>query len=234
LFFAWTKLRFEGRTLDTWNQKKQQARFAPGAIRQTFSGPAAAGFVADLDLYDSTAPDGEKRMLTETWRVTVYGGAADHFLIDLELTQQPEASARLQVRKYHYGGMAIRGSDLWRSQHADAEFGFLTSEGRSRQDGNHTRPHWVDMHGKLNQRLTGVTIFSHPDNFRSPQPVRLHPKEPYFCFAPMVLGDFGFPEKKPYRLAYRIMVHQGKPDTERIERIWHHYQSPPTVRDLKP
>ena len=37
------------------------------------------------------------------------------------------------------------------------------------------------MSGTIDGQEVGITILGHPDNFRAPQPMRLHPTEPFFC-----------------------------------------------------
>src|SRR5262249_33736055 len=150
-------------------------------------------FTALLRHVDLTAPAGGKAVLNERWHVTAYG-YIDSFLIDLVSAQTCTADSPLTVGPYHYGGLAVRGHRGWLDP---GESNFLTSDGKTRQDGNHTRPNWVELHGKIADKVAGVAILCHPDNFRAPQPVRLHPEKPYFCFAPMVLGEFQIEPKKP-------------------------------------
>ncbi|KKL11890.1 hypothetical protein LCGC14_2541270, partial [marine sediment metagenome] len=107
---------------------------------------------------------------------------------------------------------------------------YLTREGKTKRDGNHTRPGWVDMYGPLDGKMTGVTILDHPGNFRFPQPVRLHPSMPYFCFTPAVLGSFTIEPGKSYVSRYRFCVHEEKLDRKVTERLWHDYAHPAKVR----
>ena len=99
----------------------------------------------------------------------------------------------------------------------------LTNEGKSRKQGNHTRPNWVILHGEIDGATCGIAAMSHPENFRGPQPVRLHPNKPYFCFAPMVLGDFQIQPGKPYVSRYRFVSFDGKPDDSALENLWKLY-----------
>ena len=73
-------------------------------------------------------------------------------------------------------------------------------------------------------------MMGHPDNFRFPQSVRLHPKKPYFCFAPMVEGQFAIEPGKEYVSRYRYSIHTGHPDARAANRLWHDYAQPPRVR----
>jgi hypothetical protein len=103
----------------------------------------------------------------------------------------------------------------------------LTSAGLGRDNGNHTRPEWVDLSGPVESGWAGITAFGHPQNFRFPQPVRLHPTMPYFCFAPLVLGDFRLENRKPYRSQFRFVVHDREISVESVNRLWQDYAFPP-------
>ena len=70
----------------------------------------------------------------------------------------------------------------------------------------------------------------HPGNFRAPQPVRLHPHKPYFCFAPMQLGDFEITLGRNFASRYRFYAHSGPVNAEESERLWQDYAEPPKVR----
>ena len=99
----------------------------------------------------------------------------------------------------------------------------VTSEGKQRVKGNHSRPNWVALAGEIDGATCGIAAMSHPDNFRAPQPVRLHPNKPYFCFAPMVLGDFQIEAGKPYVSRFRFVAFDGKPDTAELNQLWEQY-----------
>jgi hypothetical protein len=86
------------------------------------------------------------------------------------------------------------------------------------------------MHGKIDGHFSGVTVMDHPDNFRFPQPVRLHPDKPYFCFAPMVLGPLSIAPGREYVSRYRYCVHTGRPDQVLAERLWRDFAHPPKAR----
>ncbi len=225
VMFAWTNTTFEGRKLDFWNQKARTAKVEHVAVNEIFDGPVCAGFQATLKHSDLTAPEGTKPVLDETWSVRVYNHS-DGFLFDLQSEQRAAGESPLVVNQYHYGGMAIRGRREWLKPPVGD---FLTSEGKTRAEGNHSRPHWVTLHGTLDGKPYGVTIFSDPRNFRAPQPVRLHPSKPYFVFAPLVLGEFQITQAEPYVSRYRYFVEQGKPNPQRFGQLWQDIADPPQV-----
>jgi hypothetical protein len=126
--------------------------------------------------------------------------------------------------------MAFRGNSEWLGQ---AESNFLTSEGNSRTDGNHTRPHWVDVHGMVQGQPCGVAVLQHPSNPRFPAPVRLHPQKPYFVFAPVVLGRMTIEPDQPLISRFRYVVHDGSPDPAALDAAWADYAEPPEVRIIE-
>ncbi len=125
---------------------------------------------------------------------------------------------------------------------------FLTNEGKRRHDGNHTPARWVSIYGQYAAQATaqaaaqaaaqatageqaseaaapvaGIAVLSHPSNFRAPQPVRLHPDKPYFCFAPMVQGQYEITPAKPLRSRYRFIIHDNPPDAQQLDRQYDVY-----------
>jgi hypothetical protein len=226
IMFAWVDTVFEGRTVDFWNSKKQQGEIRHVDLAETQSGPVFGSFTARLDHLDLTAPGGPKVALHETWIVRVYR-AGDGFLFDLHSTQTCAGSSPLAINKFDYGGLAVRGAREW---FGPGKCEFLTSEGKTLADGNHTRARWCEISGRCGDHQSGITVFCHPDNFCFPQPLRLHPSKPYFCWAPMVLGPFAIEPGKPYVSAYRYYVHQGKLDAALAGRLWNDFVDPPQVR----
>jgi hypothetical protein len=232
MFFAWVNASFEGRKVDFWNQKKRQGDVRHVRIECATGGPVFAQFSAVLLHEDFTAADGPKPVLQETWTIRVYN-ASEYFLFDLESTQKCVADSPLKVLEYHYGGMGLRGNRTWRlhdSRAGDAASDFLTSEQMTRANGNHSRPVWNSLFGRIDGRFSTITAMGSKDNFRFPQPVRLHPTMPYFCFAPMVLGEFEIQPGQSYTSKYRFCIRSGKPDPRLYDRLWHDYAEPPNVK----
>ena len=225
IMFPWTNTTFEGRPVDFWNQRLRQGKVEHVRFEAMGGGPVVGFFNARLRHVDLTAPAEPKTALDETWDVRVYN-FSDHFLFDITSTQTCACDSPLVIKQYYYGGMAIRGHRAWLQLDKSD---FLTSQGNTRKNGNHTRPRWCDIHGPVEERTTGVAVMAHPGNFRFPQVVRLHPKHPYFCFAPMVLGPFTIEPGKPYVSRYRYYVHDGKLDPNVADRLWQDFAHPPEV-----
>jgi hypothetical protein len=224
VMFAYEKATFEGRAVNFWEPANGSVEHE--AIRSTVSGPVFAEFEPVLRHMVNDAPGGPRQALRETWRVRVYN-ITDFYLFDIESVQEAATDSPLVIEKNSYGGLAIRCHRNWFDP-KNSEY--LTSEGGTRKDGNQTRPQWVDLHGWIDGRISGVTILDHPGNLQFPQPVRLHPEKPYFCFAPMALGPFRIEPGRTLTSRYRFYIHTGKPDARKIEAVWHDYSEPPQVR----
>jgi len=224
VMFPWTKTTFEGKPTEFWNQKLLLGTVEHAALQAVGGGNVFAHFTATLRHVALKAAGGAKTALTETWSVRVYRTAGG-FLFDLDSTQRCATDSPLNIAKYHYGGLAVRCRREW-----IGTGGFLTSERKTRANGNHSRPRWCDVYGTIDGQPTGITVFCHPGNFRFPQPVRLHPSKPYFCFSPMVLGAFRIEPSRPYVSRYRFYVHDGKVDAARANALWNDYAHPAKVR----
>lgn len=232
VWFAWVDTRFENRQVNFWEQGPADGpgggtgRVENYGVERKSGGTVCGHLRAILHHTDLTAPGGPRLVLKEIWDVRVYN-LRDSFLFDFTSTQICAGTSPLLIAKYHYGGMAIRGNRNWFDV-KNSEY--LTSEGKTRKDGNLTRPRWVDMYGQIEGKVSGIAILDHPENLRFPQPVRLHPAKPYFCFTPEALGAFSIQPGTPYVSKYRFCVHVGPPDVAALDRIWNDFAYPAQAR----
>ena len=218
LFMAWTSGSYAGRKIDFWNQKKEEGRVAHKRVVATDDRADQVSFTVELSHTDQRG--GGKEILSEIWKVTVFPTPDDHYKFDIESRQSLVAEKPLQIKKHRYGGMALHGPGEWLGAEA---CDFLTSEGKARIEGNHTRPDWVAMSGEIDGEPASVAVFGSPRNFRSPQSVRIHPDKPYFCFAPMVDGDFSIDGNQAYVSRYRYLVADKAADRSWIDPEWEAY-----------
>jgi len=229
IWFSWTKTEFEGRQPDFWNMGEGKGKVEFVAVDKTWSGLVHGGFQSRHRFVDLTAAE-PKVALNETWQVTLYNvgrSANRYWMVDLVSTQHCATASPLKLPKYHYGGLGFRGNWTWNGK--DKTF-FLTSEGETdRVKGNETRGRWCHISGDVDGARVGIAILCHPDNFRAPQPMRLHPAEPFFCYAPSQLDDREISPGKPYVSRYRLIVADGPPDKAELERLWNDYAHPPTI-----
>ena len=227
LFFAWVKSNFKGRKVDFWNQAKGLGRVEFREVISLMREEQKVGFEVK---HAFMAKDGEQWLdvLHEHWTVIVHQTPSEYFLFDITSVQECVSENPLSLAEYHYGGMAFRGNQQWLKQKEDdnlqsGDLQFLTSEGLDRWKGNHTRPNWVAMTGAIDGQEVSAAVFCHSKNFRAPQPVRLHPNKPYFCFAPMVQGPFRIEPGEPFVSRYRYLVTSKAADVDEIQQHWIRY-----------
>lgn len=226
IWFAWTKTQFEGGHPDFWNVGDGTGRVDFEAIDESWSGPVHAGFKSRQQYVALTGP-APRTALHEEWDVRLYNVGQNekrYFLFDIVATQQCASSSSLTLEEYRYGGMGFRGHRDWKDK---SKVFFLTSEGKTRLDGNATRGRWCSIWGPVDGQLAGIAILDHPSNFRSPQPMRLNPDDPFFNYAPSQSGQFEIKPGEKFVLRYRYLVSDGAPDTAELNRLWNDYANPP-------
>jgi hypothetical protein len=226
VWWSWTKTEFQGRHPDFWNMGDGKGRVNFVSVGEAISGPVFAQFSAKHRFVDLTAKP-PVAALDEVWQVTVYNtlDAKRGWIFDLVSTQQCATNAPLKLPEYRYGGIGIRGNRAWNGK---GKTDWLTSEGKVTSDQG-MRGRWCDMSGMIDGARAGMTILCSPSNFRAPQPMRIHPTEPFFCFAPQEAGDMEIAPGTKYVSRYRFIVHDGEPDKEFIESVWNDYAHPPKV-----
>lgn len=230
IWMPWTKTEFEGKETDFWNLKAGQGTVRFVKYLDTTTGPVYGGFQAEQHHVALQTDVGEKIVLDEVWDVRVYNvGGPDkgYWLWDFKSTQRCVADSPLHLKKYRYGGFGYRGAAEWDEDNA----AYLTSEGKNRKNGHGTRARWCDMAGSIDGKWEGVTMYSHPQNFQHPEPMRIWPNgQVFFNFCPIQATDWDLKPGEDHVFRYRIFVHEGKVDVDEAERIWNDYAEPPEVK----
>ena len=225
VWWAWTKTEFEGRKPDFWNMGDNRGRVEFVAVDAVWEKEGAAGFTARHQFMDLLASP-PKAALLETWdiRATAEDGPRPRWVIDLTSTQTCAGTAPLKLPDYHYGGLGFRGHRTWDGAENAR---FLTSSGiTGRVAGNTSTARWLWTGGSVEGGIAGITILSHPDNFRAPQPLRIHPTEPFICFAPQQSGPMEIKPGTPYVSRYRLIAADGQPAAAEAEGWWEAYAKP--------
>ena len=215
---SWTKTEFEGRAPDFWNMGQKKGRV--DMIQWLGSRATAEGAEVEvLHRYVDLTAKEPVTVLHEGWRVGVNATRPGQpHQIDLTVRQTNVTDHPLVLPQYRYGGLGFRGLDVWDGAE---NCRFLTSEGTTnRIEGNESRARWCWIGGSVGGVVAGVALLGHPTNLRHPEPMRLHPTDPFFCWAPQQLGEFVIPPKGTHVLRYRILVMDGLPDPGRIEAHW--------------
>jgi hypothetical protein len=216
---AWTKTEFEGRQPDFWNmgQKKGRMEFVSAEIAD---GKAVRAEMKAIDMLVSP----EKTVLSESWTLTASASPNAH-AIQLSSVWKTATDKPLNLPEYHYGGFGFRGHAAW---NGEANCRVLTSDGvTDRVKANTQRAKWCWVGGVVDGKLAGVVLMDHPKNFRHPQPMRMHPKEPFFCYAPQQAGKMAIEPGKPYAMRYQAVAMDGEPNAQQIEALWKEFAEKP-------
>lgn len=213
VFFAWVNTHFKGTFHDFWNQQKETGT---GRHVDLVSTDGFSQFETTLEQVSLK----HGPVISENWKVKTQDKDT-YYTIDLLSTQTNLTTDTLFIKKYHYGGLGIRGNAAWNKEDPsfNGSLAFLTSLGDSTEAANHTRPMWTAMYGKVDGDFAGIAVLDHPSNFRYPQPVRVHPTMPYFCMAPMVLDSMPIAPQQIYTSRYRLITFDGKPNTGLLEQL---------------
>jgi len=231
IWFAWTKTQFDGRTPDFWNLGDGTGTVRFKKLEGTWNGTVFAGFRTLHEYLDLSAPGGPVPALEETWDVRVFrigGKSRGYYLFEIESHQRTAGPKSLVLPEYHYGGMAFRGNREWTKD----KLKVVTSTGKSREEADGSREDWCIFEGPVGNGKAGAAVFSHPTNFRSPQPLRVHPEMPYFVFSPMRLGEMQIVEGEEYVSRYRYLVFDGTVAASTVRAFWNDFAHPPTIEVL--
>ncbi len=215
----WTRVRFEGRDTDFWNMGQGKGRVEFVKLEEVWEKDGKAGFEARHQFVDLTSGE-PKVVLHERWQVAAWA-EDDRHVIDITITQKCATDEPLELPEYHYGGLGFRGNRQWNGTRA---WQLLAASGKTDRNAiNTSREPWCWVGGEVDGDSCGVTILCHPENFRAPQPVRAHPSEPFFCYAPQQLGKMEIGPRDTYVAKFRLVVADGGPDAEASEAAWKTY-----------
>ncbi len=235
IFNAWVNTTYDGEKVDFWNIAGGSGLVAHERVVETFADESQAGFSVGL-LHRATRQAGDSGarvenvdVLRERWTVSLTAAKTDYYCFDIESSQEALTDKPLTVNEYHYGGMAFRGRSDWllRKQTKDdakeSQVQMLNSRGSDRIKGNHERVDWIMLSGPTDSGAAAIVVMSHPTNFRTPQPARLHPTKPYFVFSPCVEGEFTIDREHPLNAKYRYFVLSDIPSADWLDqqfRAW--------------
>lgn len=232
----WTKTSFEGREIDFWNLNKGEGTVRFADYASIISGNVYGGFKAIQKHVDLKAPGGEKVALNEEWDVRVWNRGAPQgnaYLWEFTSTLNCASSSSIILEEYRYAGFGFRATEQWHKDNS----GILTSEGKTRIDGDATSARWCNVFGETEKGKAGILFMSHPKNYNHPEPMRIWPMnanngrgDVFFQFSPTRDKDWALEPGKEYALKYRMYVYEGTITAEEAERIWQDFGNPPVVK----
>jgi len=241
IWSGWSRTEFEGRNPGFWTAATGTGSVEVYSVDQIWSGPVHGGIRTQHHFIDKTTEE-NKAILSDNWIVQVYNvpvinGEPVH-IFDLDVSQQNVSESPFTINEWVYGGIGFRGNDSWLGEENTR---LLTSEGKTRVDGepvreiwadigaHQSRARWVYISGNIDGESPGIAILVHPENERFPEPIFMNLREPFFMFSPAVMGDILIEPGEALRLRYRYVVMDGEPSPEYLESLWQDYAYPVAV-----
>ncbi len=226
LWWPWKFIRVEdGREVLCW-----ELQHGDGIVEAKNSELTENGLTATSVYTDRKAPGGPRTILNETMYATVSDivpTPSSGYFLDLKITNEVAGDQALEIMKYRYSGLTIRGTDEW----ADHKASVLTSEGNFDQGGkdekkttNFTRAKWVRIEGPGETDTAGVIIMSHPSNYNHPEKLRTWGnREIFINFNPVQDEPWIFEPGKKYVRNYRVFIYDGTVTANQADTLWEQY-----------
>ena len=204
------------------------------SVEETKEGEGYAEFTVTHRHEDLSAPGGEPRpVLDETWRVRAVRPDGDYSIIDIVSTQTCASDSPLTINKYHYGGMAIRGTADWFINDKEAEAAGRLSYQRG-QDARRWQPQPAEV-GRHARAVSGRLPCRRGD-LLPPGQLSLSPVGPASSEQAVLRVQhrrsrraFRSSPASPTSRATATSYTMASPDPELLDRLWNDYANPPKV-----
>ncbi len=235
LWNPWTKVTWKDNHTDFWNLATGLGTVRFRDILATESGPVFAevrvlhdhvAFVPPKPQDENEEYSGEDVIvMEEEWVIRVWN-TQDGYLLDFTSLIRNVIDESVSLDAYRYGGgLGYRATSKWNKENSSV----LTSEGKTRKNGDASRANWCWIYGDLEGTQTGLLFMSDPENYDSPQPMRIWPEDSngvghqYFEFTPIREKAWIIEPGKTYSQKYRIWVQEGDVDSKKAEQQWLQY-----------
>jgi hypothetical protein len=208
LFWAWPHVKTGGKEYDLWMIRGVEQRFERWLARET---SAVAVLKAENGWYAGT-----KKIVQEQVTFRVHPAEPEARAIDVELVfipqEQPVTLAGAEGKSY--GGLTLRFAPRTNTV-------ITTPLGQGKDDLPMTRLPWADLTAQYPgvPQPSGAAIFvspSHPDF----PPMWLTRHYGVLCLGWPGVDAKSFEPDKPIRLQYRVWIHRGAADSERLKKAY--------------
>lgn len=231
LWNPWTRVLFEGDTLDFWNLKQGQGTVRFAKFVSKTDGPVFSEFQV-LHEHVVLKNGANKVALNELQTVRVYQpNSKDYYILDFTSELNCATESPFKILAYRYQGLGWRATEKWHKGNSE----ILTSQGKTRLDADHSTARWCIVQGELDDDYGGAIMLSNPANYGHPEPLRIWPidvndrGDVYANFVPTRNVDWLLLPGQRYVLKYRFVVFNGKMGKEEAENSWRQYDKPPQV-----
>jgi hypothetical protein len=227
----WTHVLFEGDTIDFWNLYKKNGTVRFSDFISQNSGSLFAEYTVHHEHVVFKNDSTEVIALNELQTVRVSKTTdKDYYFVDFTIEMECGTKSPFLLLEYRYGGFGWRAIETWNPENSEV----LTSENKTRKDVDGTTARWCIVQGELGTDYGGIVIFSHPENYNHPEPLRIWPEdsnggEMFVNVAPTKTMDWLLEPDTTYTLRYRLIVFNGHFTKEQAEIGWQQYTQVPEV-----
>ncbi|MCA1686939.1 MAG: PmoA family protein, partial [Planctomycetia bacterium] len=179
-------------------------------------GEDSGGMVADLDWWAQG-----RSVMRQTLIVVIEPQGGHDLAIDFQTRFQSEAGP-VELGKTNFGFLGVRvaktiseqfGGGRLRNEHGD--------RGEPAIFGKTSR--WVDYSGPSRaDTVEGVCYMDHPDNPHHPSPWHVR-RDGWMESAFNLAAPHGVAKDHPLDLRYRLLIHDGEPPLESLNRAWERF-----------
>jgi hypothetical protein len=130
-----------------------------------------------------------------------------------------------------YAGLSARLAEGFRDRRpvsTEQDLTFENDRHRSRADG-------LEYSGTIDGRPAGIAVLSHPENVNSPSPWYVIKSRPMTFFSPAVIcyGPLTLEPNHEFTLRYRVIVHLGKWNRDKLREASSVYQNTNSIDDRR-
>jgi len=212
LHWAWPHIKIDDREVDLWSLRDIRHKFQRWLAKEANPKGAVLGVENGWFV-------GEKRVMLERVKATIYPASSQGRFIDLELTLMPEGRpiSLWGAEGKSYGGLTLRFGPRSKTI-------VTVPSGRSSEDLLNTRLPWADLSGDLrgNGDLSGAAVFVHPKHPNYP-PTWMTREYGLLAVGWPGITPQSLPAGQTVSLRYRIWIHRGVPEAAEIQKTYEAY-----------
>ncbi len=224
----------EIRDVNNWSEGQGHGWQIHRRFSQTFEGPVAGGFTAELDWTDHD----RQVYMTETRRITFYNTPPQTRLFDYQVAFHASEGA-LTIGDTKEGGfLSVRMASSIEEQREGGGLIVNGCGGVREAETWGKRAHWCDYSGPIGSAWYGLSLMDHPHNPRFPTywHVRAYGLMTANCVGrhhftgdPEDRWDLPIPAGESRTWRYRVLVHHGDVGSAQVPAHYEGFVYPPSV-----
>lgn len=213
LFWSWPHVKIGEQEVDLWMLKGIRHQFDRWIKRETGKTDAVLGVQNGWFV-------GDRRVVDEQVWLRVLPATPEGQAIDVELVWTPvnEPITLRGAEGKSYGGLTLRFAPR------EGQPVITVPDGKTKEDLHITRLPWADLSAKFAGATapSGAAIFIPPTHPNYP-PEWLTRHYGVLCVGWPGVKEQTFPPGKPIQVQYRVWIHRGIPEVEKLKQVYDEY-----------